>query len=89
MMLRTPGLRRRLALGVPALVLAGIGCGGEPSLQPPEAYPLLNTTVVSEPTSVSPATPAAGVAYVSLPPGAYPDGVSVSIVNPANGNQGG
>jgi Tol biopolymer transport system component len=49
---------------------------------------LLSTTVVSEPTSAS-GTSAAGIAYVSLAPGAYPNGVSVSIVNPANGAQGG
>ena len=91
---QAPAGARRLALGlVPGLVLAGSGCSNAPTIPSPGSMTLYNT-VVSEPqTPTSPGASAAirsaaGVSYVSLAPGSYPNGVRVTILNPANGNQG-
>ena len=82
---------RRFAIGVALVALAGSGCTGVPTIQSGDAFLYLKA-IVSEPLppgssmkSLKGAASAAGISYVSLPPGVFPDGVSVTIVNPANG----
>ena len=72
--------------------MAGAGCGSDVPLagreaEPPEVLPaVLASALVSEPVVLAAAT-TKEVAYVSLPPGTMPDGVTAAIRNRATGAQ--
>jgi alpha-tubulin suppressor-like RCC1 family protein len=74
------------------LSMAGLGCGNDapmagPGPEGPQVLPVvLTSALVSNPVGLAAVT-APEVAYVSLPPGTFPDGETATIRNRATGAQ--